>query len=176
MAQAKIESLVKKLATTQKSLEETRADLVVVTDQKERGIDAYMENTEFKELMEDHDALTHPISFKEGWDEAIKSILKAHPGTFEASAFSCPLASQPSKAVAAKAARLFREGGLSESDDSSGLETEEAEVIQEKKTLSPLVEFSSEGESKESSEESESSSEEEPTKKKQKTAKAPGRV
>lgn len=114
-ADEKVKVLEEKLAATTKDLEETRADLVVVTNQKERGIDAYMATPEFKELMEDHDALTHLISFREGWDEAIKAVLKLHSGVFEASNFPCPLVPQPSKAVIAEVSRLLKEG---EFDDS----------------------------------------------------------
>lgn len=150
-AEAKIEALEEKLVTTEKDLEEARADLVMVTDQKERGINVYMQTTEFKELMEDHDALTHPISVKEGRDDAIKAILMAHPGTFEASAFACPLVPQPSKAVVAKDSRLLREGESDDSDDSSSSESEEAKMTTQKKTPNPSSKSSSEGNSEESS-------------------------
>lgn len=52
-AEEKIKTLEEKLVSTIKDLIEAHANLVVVTDQKERGIDAYMETPEFKELMED---------------------------------------------------------------------------------------------------------------------------
>lgn len=51
-------------STTTNDLEDARADLVVVTDQKDWGIDAYMETPEFKELKEDHDALTPLLALK----------------------------------------------------------------------------------------------------------------
>lgn len=186
IAEEKIKTLEEKLATTTKDLEDTRVDLVVVTDQKERWIDAYMETPEFKELMEDHDALTHPISFKEGWDET-KAILKAHLGIFEASAFPCPLVLQPSKAVISEASRLLKEGEFDDSEGSSSFEFDKSEATPQKKAPSPSSKSSSkeesEGASSRSSGETASSSREtasisgetvsisneEPSRKKQKT-------
>lgn len=146
VAEEKIKTLEEKLATTIKDLEDTRVDLVVVTDQKERWIDAYMETPEFKELMEDDDPLTHPISFKEGWDET-KAILKAHLGIFEASAFPCPLVLQPSKAVIAEASRLLKEREFDDSEGSSSFEFEKSEATPQKKAPSPSSKSSSKEES-----------------------------
>ena len=182
-AEKKVQELEKQLEEANKSLEEVRADLVVVTDQKERGIDAYMETPEFTELMEAHDALTHPISYKEGWDGAIEAILKRHPGVFSASDFPCPLAPQPSKAVIAEAARQLEE------EDSSSFE-EEVVVTPRRTTASSESSSggaasgsgktsSSSGKTASSSGKAASSgsttstSDDEPTPKKQKTAAAP---
>lgn len=139
MTKSNITSLEEKLAAFEKNLEEAMAEPVIVRDEKERGIDAYMETVEFKELMEDHDALIHLVSFREGWDEAIKAILKFHPRTFEASAFPCPLAPQPSKAVAIEEAFLLEEKRSPESGGSSDLREEEPKRSPTKNLLLSLV-------------------------------------
>lgn len=100
---------------------------VVVTDEKEKGINAYMEKAEFRELMEHHDSLTYPINFKEGWDEAIKVVLGVHPSTFEAKPFPCPLRPPALKGVMDEAARLVDDYDGSEGSSSSSVEDTEVD-------------------------------------------------
>lgn len=56
-----ISTLEVKLASATSNLDETRAKIVVLNNGNEKGIDAYMLIPKFKELMEEHDALVHPV-------------------------------------------------------------------------------------------------------------------
>lgn len=89
-AKANISSFEAKLDSTEADVDEARTKIVVHTDEKENGIDAYMLTPEFVELMSDHDAQRRPKVSKEGCDAAVEAILEAHPEVFEANSFHCP--------------------------------------------------------------------------------------
>lgn len=91
-ANAKIAVLEAKQVSTSADLEEARAKIVVLTDEKKKGIDAYMLTLDFSDLMREHDAQMRPGIYKEGWDAAVEAITKAHPEAFLADSFPWPLA------------------------------------------------------------------------------------
>lgn len=68
-----------KLTSSNTALEESWARIVVLNDEKEKGIDDYMLTPEFKELMKEYDALVHPLSYKEGWDVAVETLFPLPP-------------------------------------------------------------------------------------------------
>lgn len=45
----------------------------------------------FKELMEEHDTLVHPMSYKEGLDAAVETILEAYPEVAVTDSFPYPM-------------------------------------------------------------------------------------
>lgn len=52
-----------------------------------------MDSKDFKELMVLHDSEVYPDYFEHGWDAAIKTVAKVHPGIVNAEDFPCPKAS-----------------------------------------------------------------------------------
>lgn len=81
-----------KLGSISADLEEARAKIVVLTEEKEKGINAYMLTPDFVELMKEHDAQRRPEVYEEGWDAAVEAITEAHPETLLVDSFPCPLA------------------------------------------------------------------------------------
>lgn len=62
---------------------------------------------EFKELIEEHDALVHPVSYKEGWDAAVETILEAYHGGADVDSFPCPTANPKLGGVTKKLVELI---------------------------------------------------------------------
>lgn len=91
-ANAKIAALEAKLGSAEADLEEARAKIGVLNDEKEKGIDAYMLTPNFADLMKEHNAQRRPKVYKEGWDAAVEAILEAHPEVFVVDSFPYPLA------------------------------------------------------------------------------------
>lgn len=90
-AKAKVSALEAKLGSTEADLEEAHAKIVVLNNEKDKGIDAYMLTRDFLDLMNKHDAQRRPEVYKKYWDAAVEAILVAHPEVFKADSFSCPL-------------------------------------------------------------------------------------
>lgn len=86
-----IATLETKLASSISDSEEAWAKIIILNDEKEKGIDAYMPTPKFKELIEEHDALVHPVSYKEGWNAAVETILKSYPEVATTDSLPCPL-------------------------------------------------------------------------------------
>ncbi|KAK1400909.1 hypothetical protein POM88_000514 [Heracleum sosnowskyi] len=95
------------MAEKDEQLAIAHAELVALRAKKEEIIDDYMDGQEFQKLMEDHDESLFPCQFTQGWNEALDSVVKAHPGMFLPRDFPSP---HPPALVAAA-------GNFSQSDD-----------------------------------------------------------
>ncbi|KAL8088605.1 hypothetical protein AgCh_038398 [Apium graveolens] len=90
-ANLRIEALEAQLASSTSDLETTRAENVILKAQKDKAFNDWMDTQEFKDLMVEHDALLHPVSYKEGWDAAVEAIQDEFPEVLEQSSFPCPV-------------------------------------------------------------------------------------
>ena len=120
-ANQKIEALEAQLASSTSDLETARAENVILKAQKEKAFDGWMDTQEFKDLMVEHDALLHPVSYKEGWDAAVEAIQDEFPEVLEQSPFPCPVRVPELGGVTEKLAGMIKDG---EEEDSSEEEFE----------------------------------------------------
>ncbi|KAL8147422.1 hypothetical protein AgCh_004941 [Apium graveolens] len=120
-ANQKIEALEAQLASSTSDLETARAENVILKAQKEKAFDGWMDTQEFKDLMVEHDALLHPVSYKEGWDAAVEAIQDEFPEVLEQSPFPCPVRVLELGGVTEKLAGMIKDG---EEEDSSEEEFE----------------------------------------------------
>ncbi|KAL8088412.1 hypothetical protein AgCh_038260 [Apium graveolens] len=82
-ANQRIEALEAQLDSSTSDLETARAENVILKAQKDKAFDGWMDTQEFKDLMVEHDALLHPVSYKEGWDAAVEAIQDEFPEVLE---------------------------------------------------------------------------------------------
>ncbi|KAL8089488.1 hypothetical protein AgCh_039091 [Apium graveolens] len=120
-ANQKIEALEAQLASSTSDLETARAENVILKAQKDKAFDGWMDTQEFKDLMVEHDALLHPVSYKEGWDAAVEAIQDEFPEVLEQSPFPCPVRVPELGGVTEKLAVMIKDG---EEEDSSEEEFE----------------------------------------------------
>ncbi|KAL8087763.1 hypothetical protein AgCh_037786 [Apium graveolens] len=122
-ANQRIEALEAQLASSTSDLETARAENVILKAQKDKAFDGWMDTQEFKDLMVEHDALLHPVSYKEGWDAAVEAIQDEFPEVLEQSSFPCPVRVPELGGVTEKLADMIKDG---EEEDSSEEEFEHA--------------------------------------------------
>ncbi|KAL8098330.1 hypothetical protein AgCh_031188 [Apium graveolens] len=120
-ANQKIEALEAQLASSTSDLETARAENVILKAQKDKAFDGWMDTQEFKDLMVEHDALLHPVSYKEGWDAAVEAIQDEFPEVLEQSPVPCPVRVPELGGVTEKLADMIKDG---EEEDSSEEELE----------------------------------------------------
>ncbi|XP_074374276.1 uncharacterized protein LOC141714670 [Apium graveolens] len=120
-ASQKREALEAQLASSTSDLETARAENVILKAQKDKSFDGWMDTQEFKDLMVEHDALLHPVSYKEGWDAAVEAIQDDFPEVLEQSSFPCPVRVSELGGVTEKLADMIKDG---EEEDSSEEEFE----------------------------------------------------
>lgn len=87
------------LGSAEADLEEARAKIVVLNEEKEKWIDALMFTPEFVELMVEHDAQRRTDVCKEGMDAVVEAIMETYREIFVAESFSCPLDLPQAEAV-----------------------------------------------------------------------------
>ncbi|XP_074362597.1 uncharacterized protein LOC141702896, partial [Apium graveolens] len=109
-ANQKIEALEAQLASSTSDLETARAENVILKAQKEKAFDGWMDTQEFKDLMVEHDALLHPVSYKEGWDAAVEAIQDEFPEVLEQLPFPCPVRVPELGGVTEKLAGMIKDG------------------------------------------------------------------
>ncbi|KAL8104458.1 hypothetical protein AgCh_028613 [Apium graveolens] len=109
-ANQRIEALEAQLASSTSDLETARAENVILKAHKDKAFDGWMDTQEFKDLMVEHDALLHPISYKEGWDATVEAIQDEFPEVLEQSSFPCPMRVPELGGITNKLADMIKDG------------------------------------------------------------------
>ncbi|KAL8135283.1 hypothetical protein AgCh_010082 [Apium graveolens] len=143
-ANQRIEALEAQLASSTSDLETARAEYVILKAQKDKAFDGWMDTQEFNDLMVEHDALLHPVSYKEGWDAAVEAIQDEFPEVFEQSSFPCPVRVPALGGVTDKLADLIKDGpsgsqGQKRKDLESSSGEEEASSEEESEPVAKKV-------------------------------------